>query len=399
MKVESIWFQDLSLEERRFLERPGDSPLPHTTDVLIIGAGMVGLFTAWFLRQSFDGSICVMDSLGISHGASGHNTGGLFAGQTSHTHPRAFRDWAIQARELYAELATSDGPLADPGIDFVRSGSLRIDGKWPGSLSDYAASENQRGNHSQALSQTDLSDFEPLLSSRFTEGFYCDDDATFHPLRTALALAHDLRRNDVPIITHTPVTDFMVSAGRLNTIVCTDHTISAGEVVLTSGWAAGEMSSRLGFTLPLGPVKGQAIATTPQEFTMRTCLLGPTMARQLENGRIVAGGTQEFVGPDLEATEAGQRHVLGDATEMVPALAHATLDRTWVGLRPHTPDGMPVVDRLPDSENVFLAAGHFTKGVLLAPVTGRAIADWITTGSPTSDLQHLSASRFSDPAT
>ena len=122
------------------------------------------------------------------------------------------------------------------------------------------------------------------------------------------------------------------------------------------------------------------------------------MARQLENGRIVAGGTQEFVGPDLEATEAGQRRVLGDATGMVPALANATLDRTWVGLRPHTPDGMPVVDRLPDSENVFLAAGHFTKGVLLAPVTGRAIADWITTGSPTRDLQHLSASRFSAPA-
>jgi len=398
MKVESIWFHDLSLEERQFLESPGDTALPRTTDVLIIGAGLVGLFTAWCLRQRFEGSICVLDSHGISHGASGHNTGGLFAGQTSHTHPQVFRDWAIEARELYATLATSDGPLADPGIDFVRSGSLRIDGKWPGRLPEYSDSETQRGNKSEALSQAALSDFEPLLSNRFSEGFYCNDDATFHPLRTALALARDLRRDDVSLITHTPVSDFTMSSGRLEAINCGGSTVSAGTFVLTTGWAAGEMSSRLGFSLPLGPVKGQAIATTPREFTMRTCLLGATMVRQLKDRRIVAGGTQEFVGPDLQATDDGRRQVLRDAAEMVPDLTDAPLDRTWVGLRPHTPDGMPVVDRFPGSDNVFLAAGHFTKGVLLAPVTGQAIADWLIAGSATRDLQHLSAARFANPA-
>lgn len=397
MKVESIWFQDLSLEERRFLESSGDATPPRTTDVLIIGAGLIGLFTAWFLRQRFDGSICVLDSLGIAHGASGHNTGGLFAGQTSHKHPPVFRDWAIEARELYAELSTSDGPLADPGIDFVRSGSLRVDGKWPATLTDYAASETRRGNNSEALSQAALSDFEPLLSNRFSEGFYCRDDATFHPLRTALALARDLRRNDVSLITHTPVSDFTISPGHLEAITCGDSTVSAGTFVLTSGWAAGEMSARLGFPVPLGPVKGQAIATTVQKFTLRTCLMGATMVRQLADGRIVAGGTQEFVGPDLEATEDGRRRVLADAAGMVPTLANASLDRTWVGLRPHIPDGMPVVDRLPGSDNVFLAAGHFTKGVLLAPVTGQAIADWLIAGSATRDLQHLSAARFTNP--
>ena len=83
---------------------------------------------------------------------------------------------------------------------------------------------------------------------------------------------------------------------------------------------------------------------------------------------------------------------------MLPALANAPLDRTWVGLRPHTPDGMPVVDHLPGTDNVFLAAGHFTKGVLLAPVTGQAVTEWLIAGSAARDLQHLSAARFRDLA-
>jgi glycine/D-amino acid oxidase-like deaminating enzyme len=63
-------------------------------------------------------------------------------------------------------------------------------------------------------------------------------------------------------------------------------------------------------------------------------------------------------------------------------------------LRPYTPDEMPIVDRLPGTDNVFLAAGHFTKGVLLAPVTGEIIARWLVDGSPGRPLEHLSAARF-----
>ena len=394
MKVESIWMDDLEPEDRGFLEHPSTGPPPATADVLIVGAGLVGLFTAWHLRRRFRGSITVLDSQGLSHGASGNNTGGLFAGQTRHDHPTVFRDWAIEAREAYAELAGDDGELGGAGLEFVRSGSLRIDGEWPGPLSDYADAETLRGNRAVAMSRSELAECEPALSERITEGLFCPDDATFHPLRTALALARDLTRHNVHLATHSPLTDFTLSGNQLRQVACGTKRISAGQVVLTAGWSSGMLSRELGSPLPVSPAKGQAIATDAQDFSMRTCVLGQTMVRGLEDRRVIAGGTQEFVGPDLEPTEAGRLEVLEAARGILPGLASARVTRTWVGLRPYTPDEMPIVDRLPGTDNVFLAAGHFTKGVLLAPVTGEVIAGWLVDGSPGRPLEHLSAARF-----
>jgi len=394
MKVESIWLADLSAQDLGFLDRPCSGTAPGTADVLIVGAGLIGLFTAWHLRRKFHGSITVLDSQGLCFGASGNNTGGLFAGQTRHDHPQVFRDWAIEAREAYAELATADGPLAAAGLEFVRSGSLRIDGEWPGTLSDYAAAETLRGNRGLALGSAELAECEPALSPDITAGFFCPDDATFHPLRTALALARDLVEQDVHLATHSPITDFTLAGHRLGEVACGTHRITAGQVVLSSGWASGQLTRRLGCPLPVSAAKGQAIATDVQDFSMKTCVLGETMVRGLKDGRVIAGGTQEFVGPDLEPTEEGRREVLEAARGILPGLASARVTRTWVGLRPYTPDEMPVVDRLPGTDNVFLAAGHFTKGVLLAPVTGEAIASWLVDGSPGRPLDHLSATRF-----
>lgn len=399
MKVESIWLADLTPDQQRLLDHPCHTAPPNTTDVLIVGAGLVGLFTAWQLRRRFRGSITVVDTNGLSQGASGHNTGGLFAGQTRHDHPPLFRDWAIEARESYFELSTGDGPLAATGVDFVRSGSLRIDGAWPGDLATYADSENRRGNRCEALVGAALSDCEPALSTSVSEGLFCPDDATFHPLKTAIALATDLIDQGVQLLTHTPVTGFTVAGGSLLDVACGRSRISVGQVVLTTGWSAGELSAQCGYPVPIQPAKGQAIATDPQQLTMQTCVLGDTMVRQLPDGRVVAGGTQEFVGPDLEPTEDGRRQLEQTAGRMLPALAHVEATRTWVGLRPHTPDEMPIVDRVPGTDNVFLAAGHFTKGVLLAPVTGEAIANWLVDGSPGRDLSHLAALRFAATST
>ena len=88
------------------------------------------------------------------------------------------------------------------------------------------------------------------------------------------------------------------------------------------------------------------------------------------------------------------RAVLRIARQAIPALADVPFPHVWTGLRPHTPDALPIVDRLPGLDNAFLAAGHFTKGVLLAPITGRRVADWVVSGQPAADLEMLALDRF-----
>ena len=95
-----------------------------------------------------------------------------------------------------------------------------------------------------------------------------------------------------------------------------------------------------------------------------------------------------------EITTAATQRVLELARQAIPALADVAFPHVWTGLRPHTPDGMPIIDRLPAWDNAYLAAGHFTKGVLLAPVTGRLLAEWLVTGRPSAALEMFSLARF-----
>jgi glycine oxidase len=71
--------------------------------------------------------------------------------------------------------------------------------------------------------------------------------------------------------------------------------------------------------------------------------------------------------------------------------------RAWAGLRPHTPDDLAVIDRVPGIENLLIAAGHFKNGVLLAPITGQVVAEWLLDGRSSLDLSPLCLGRFSGP--
>ena len=118
------------------------------------------------------------------------------------------------------------------------------------------------------------------------------------------------------------------------------------------------------------------------------------LQRQLPTGHVIAGGTVEYVGPDREITTSATQTVMALARQAIPALADVAFPHVWTGLRPHTPDAMPIIDRLPSWDNAYLAAGHFTKGVLLAPVTGRLLAEWLLTDRPSAALEMFSLARF-----
>ena len=144
----------------------------------------------------------------------------------------------------------------------------------------------------------------------------------------------------------------------------------------------------------MAPAKGQALASVPLPPLFGQNVMSGQLQRQLPTGHVIAGGTVEYVGPDREITTAATQRVLELARQAIPALADVAFPHVWTGLRPHTPDGMPIIDRLPSWDNAYLAAGHFTKGVLLAPVTGRLLAEWLVTGRPSAALEMFSLARF-----
>jgi glycine oxidase len=111
------------------------------------------------------------------------------------------------------------------------------------------------------------------------------------------------------------------------------------------------------------------------------------------DGRILAGATVEYAGFDKRTTAGGIEKILSAAIELAPGLANARIEETWAGLRPDTPDHLPILGPT-DMDGLLMATGHFRSGILLTPITARLIREWITEQSVSVDWDRFSPLRF-----
>ena len=391
MKTEPIWLATLTDDERRAL-RPGvDGSLPRRPDVLVVGGGIVGLALAHFLARRDTLSVLVVEKGDLASGASGANAGGIFPGQQGAHLPPAFRELGLASMRLYRDMAEED--WADFG--WRQSGSLALPSeRFEGPLADYVAAEQSRGRKVEYVQGAALYEREPALAPVFDEAIYFPEDGRLHPVRTALSFARSAREAGTTIATGVCVEGFEIASGRVRRAHTSHGDLEPGTVIVATGWAAPELTGQLGFALPVEPVKGQMIATAPVAPHIKSNVSSTLVMLQLPSGEVLAGGTVEHVGPDCEPTQPVIDRIVAEATRVFPFLKEVPFERAWAGLRPHTPDDMPVIDRAPGLENVFLAAGHYKNGVLLAPITGRLIAEWLIDGRPSLDLSPVRAIRL-----
>src|SRR5207253_2207305 len=118
------------------------------------------------------------------------------------------------------------------------------------------------------------------------------------------------------------------------------------------------------------PVRGQIVLLNPgQVLFRRVLILGARYLVPRQDGRVLAGSTEEEAGFEKQTTAEGVTGLIQLAVELVPALAHADVERCWAGLRPGSPDGLPFIGPVPGVSNLLMAAGHFRAGIQLSPGT------------------------------
>jgi glycine oxidase len=145
---------------------------------------------------------------------------------------------------------------------------------------------------------------------------------------------------------------------------------------------------------PVLPVKGQILALrAPNAKIERVLWSEEIYVVPRSDGRIVAGASVEHQGFDKSVTAGAIEKILRAALELAPVLAEARIEETWAGLRPDSPDHLPILGPT-DLEGLLIATGHFRSGVLLTPVTARLIADWVTKQSVSVDWERYSPMRF-----
>ena len=146
---------------------------------------------------------------------------------------------------------------------------------------------------------------------------------------------------------------------------------SAGQYVICSGAWSRHLLQQAGCPqTDLRPLRGQMVLLNTGAPRLKHVInVGPRYLVPRNDGRILVGSTEESVGFDKRTTAQAVHDLIHFAVELVPSLADATVERVWAGLRPQSADGIPYLDRVPQTENLFIAAGHFRAGLQLSPIT------------------------------
>ncbi len=308
------------------------------------------------------------------------------------------RDLNLASRNLFERWA-EDGALEDFG--FAPSGLLMLHETEKGREKDREEAERARraGLDVRIMEREALAELAAPLSASVRGGVYYRQDAYLHPSRLVEALEKDLGERGVTFRTGTAVVGFERQNGTVRALRTTQGTLQAEEVVLAAGAWSAPLARMLGLTLPVEPAKGYSVTVeVPRESRpdVPFVLTESKVAVTPMGDRVRFAGTLELAGFDASIDPRRVKPILEVAAQYAPGVdPEAPEDAdVWVGFRPCTPDGLPLIGRAPGVDNLVIATGHAMMGVSLAPITGELVADVVQGAPPSIDIGALRPDRF-----
>ncbi|WP_371580906.1 glycine oxidase ThiO [Streptomyces sp. NBC_01314] len=374
----------------------------HTSDVLVVGGGIIGLVTAWrAARRGF--ATAVVDP--APGGGAAQVAAGMLAAVTElHYGEQTLLGLNLESARRYPDFAAELTEATGLDLGYRRSGTLAValDADDRAHLRELHALQRRSGLDSEWLSGRDCRRLEPMLAPGVRGGLRVDGDHQIDPRRLSRALVAACERAGV-IFHRSWAEELSVVRERAAGVRAGDgDRLSAGQVVLAAGSLSGRLAGVPDDVLPpVRPVKGQVLRlTVPKQYapflsrTVRAVVRGSHVYLvPRANGELVVGATSEEQGWDTTVTAGGVYELLRDAHELVPGITELPLTETRAGLRPASPDNAPLLG--PSGlDGLVLATGHHRNGVLLTPVTGDVLAHVLTTGELPEEARAFTPLRF-----
>ncbi|MFI6372836.1 glycine oxidase ThiO [Streptomyces sp. NPDC050546] len=374
-----------------------------TSDVLVIGGGIIGLVTAWRAAQRGLATAVVDPEPG---GGAAQVAAGMLAAVTElHYGEQTLLGLNLASARRYPDFAAELTDLTGHDLGYRRCGTLAValDADDRAHLRELHALQQQSGLESQWLSGRECRRLEPMLAPGVRGGLRVDGDHQIDPRRLSGALVTACERAGV-VFHRAWAERLTVVRDRAAGVVTADGTaLDAGQVVLAGGSLSGRLTGVPEDVLPpVRPVKGQVVRLTMPgrhgpflSRTVRAVVRGSHVYLvPRESGELVIGATSEETGWDTTVTAGGVYELLRDAHELVPGITELPFTETRAGLRPGSPDNAPLLGPT-GLEGLLLATGHYRNGVLLTPVTGDALAHALTAGELPEEARPFTPKRFS----
>jgi glycine oxidase len=374
---ERFWAVELDRAEKGILES-GQGAFDLSPDVLVVGGGIVGVATALACERAQLGSVQLIEAASLGAGATGGSAGLLHPEPHQGVDPPALVDLGRLSLARWRELET----VVPGGVGFVNQ-------DWIGLAPHPDPFVNDPPPTIRWLGRDEVARRLPDLALGST-GALISDQGRVNPQRALGRLAQELSH----IATGVAATEVSTIERRIVAVATTAGTIRPGVVVFATGSPPRLDGVRL--SVPSDLIKGHLLVTEPTDVRL-SATVAP-VATPIESQRLLVGGTLDFDDhtPDVAAQVIAALY--DQLTVALPATTGVAVSHSWCCWRPHHPDGLPVIDRLPGVDNAWVSSGHFRTGLLMAPATADILVDWITTGARPTLAAPFALSRFCSTA-
>jgi len=388
----------------------GCDDLPRSAEVVVIGGGVVGTAVAHRLAEKGI-DVCLVEKGDIGSGTSSAAAVAALL-QTKTSPPKVAL--ALESLRLLDQMAEQFGPQ----FEYTRSGSLLVatSDEELRMVRSTATTLMSLGVDVELIGAAEARALMPALGPATIGASYSRRDATINPLSLVAAYAQAARRAGATLCTHTSVTGISTARGRILSVETTRGSVKTDTVVNAAGVWARELAEMAHVDLPIEPLKGELLVTEAIPPLVRGTIIsaaylisktqlehpdtgngsqrsaGITVA-QVARGNLIIGSTREPAGYDRSSTYGGILDLAEQLLRLAPSLAKLHIIRAYAGLRPITPDGLPIIGRSPGLAGLIVASGLGGDGLALSAVTAKLVTE-IVAGADDDMLAVVSPERF-----
>jgi sarcosine oxidase subunit beta len=368
----------------------------NTADIVIIGGGITGVSTGYFLLKNGAKNIVSLERDHLATGSTGRCGAGIR------------QQWGSPLNCVLSKFSCDFYENAaheleyENDMEFHQKGYLLLFTTENEIIQAKTNIElqNSLGIHSKLLSPQEVKDIAPIINTDLLVGAaYHSKDGFINPFHTTYAFANAFRRLGGKIFTNTAVTDIKHVNGKITSVSTNKGEISTETVVIATGGYSQQVAAMVGCELPLYSERHNILATEPVEPILEPMLMSFSLnfyCQQTPHGSFLMGRHCENQPRDLRVTACSNfpAAMAKTITNIAPPLKNLRVLRQWAGLYNMSPDKHPIYDKLPGFNGLYLSAGFSGHGFMMGPATGKCMTEIILNKKPTLPWNQLGLARF-----